>query len=88
MPSQVPTIAIGRLAVDKRYQRQGIGGGMLKDGILKSIEASRTIGVRAILVHALDERAAAFYRRYGFLDSPLGTNTLLLPIDTSIAALA
>lgn len=86
-PPQVPVIVIGRLAVDKQFQRRRIGAGMLKDAITRALKASRTIGVRAILVHAVDDAAAAFYRSYDFLPSPTDARTLLLPIETAAAAL-
>lgn len=87
MPEQIPVVLIGRLAVDLKHQGRGIGGGLLKDAILRSLAIADTIGVRAILVHALDEGAAAFYARYGFQPSPMAPQTLLLPIETAIRAL-
>ena len=69
------------------YVWQGIGGGMLKGAILKSIEASRRIGIRAILVHVIDETAPPFYDAYGFIRSPMGERTFVLPINTAVEAL-
>lgn len=86
-PLRVPVIVIGRLAVDRRFKGRGVGAGLLRDAILRSIEASRAIGVRAILVHAIDDDAASFYRRYGFRPSPLADRTLVLPIETAVKAL-
>ena len=86
-PIQVPVIILGRLAVDKNYQHQGIGSGLLKDALSRAIQASQAIGIRAILVHALDEDAVAFYKQYGFTESPVDHRTLILPIETAIAAL-
>lgn len=86
-PEQVPVVILGRLAVDRREQGRGIGAGMLKDACGRAMEASCSIGVRAILVHAIDDEAAAFYRSYGFVDSPVAPGTLVLPIETVIAAL-
>ena len=87
MPDAIPVIVIGRLAVDERFNGQGIGGGMLKGAILKSIEASRRIGIRAILVHVIDETAPPFYDAYGFVRSPMGERTFVLPINTAVEAL-
>ncbi len=87
MPALVPVIVIGRLAVDKKYQGDGIGLALLKDAIMKSIEASRQIGVRAILVHAIDMKVRPFYLAYGFLPSPHEQRTLFLPIETAMKAL-
>lgn len=86
MPDAIPVIVIGRLAVDERFKGQGIGAGMLKDAILKSIEASRRVGIRAILVHVIDETAAPFYETYGFVQSQMDDRTFILPIDTAIGA--
>ena len=86
-PQHVPVIVVGRLVVDREYQHQRIGSGMLKEAIFKSIEASRTIGVRVVLVHAIDDEAAIFYRGYDFVPSPIADRTLMLPIETAIRAL-
>jgi predicted N-acetyltransferase YhbS len=87
-PDEIPVLLIGRLAVDKRVQRAGIGRGLLKDALLRALLAAQQIGIRAIVVHALDDAAAAFYRRFGFQSAPLGTRTYLLPIETVTRALA
>ena len=76
-----------RLAVDRRYQGLGLGKGMLKDAIRRSVNAAELVGVRAIVVHAIDDAAAEFYKRYGFTASPLDERTLLLPVDTAVTAL-
>ena len=80
LPDPIPVMILGRLAVDVRVQGQGIGRGLLKDAILRTLNAAEIAGVRAILVHALDETAAAFYRNNGFLDSPIDSLTLMLPL--------
>lgn len=87
MPQLVPIIVIGRLAVDESYKDRGIGSALLKDAIFKSIGASHQIGVRAILVHAIDLDVVPFYLAYGFLPSPQEKRTLFLPIETAIKAL-
>ena len=86
-PSEVPVIVLGRLATDSRFQNQGIGGGMLKDAISRAIESSKSIGIRAVVVHAIDDDAIAYYLGFGFLPSPIDRRTLVLPIETAIAAL-
>jgi predicted N-acetyltransferase YhbS len=87
LPDQVPIVVLGRLAVDLSWQRRGVGQGLLKDGILRALGASEMVGIRAIVVHAIDEAAIAFYRRFGFLDSPLDARTLLLPLETARSAM-
>jgi GNAT superfamily N-acetyltransferase len=87
LPDPIPVVVLGRLAIDRRHQGRGLGSALVKDAILKTIAASEIAGVRALLVHATDDQAAAFYRRYGFIASPTGPRTLLLPIETAKAAL-
>ena len=86
-PDPVPLILLGRLAVDLRYQGKGIGAGLLKDALHRTVQVSRTVGSRAVLVHAIDDNARAFYARYGFIEFPAGSRTLFLPIDTLAAGL-
>jgi GNAT superfamily N-acetyltransferase len=81
MPDPIPVMILGRLAVDVSVQGQGIGRGLLKDAILRTLNAAAIAGIRAILVHALDETAAAFYQKHGFLDSPIDSLTLMLPLE-------
>jgi GNAT superfamily N-acetyltransferase len=86
-PEDVPVIVIGRLAVDSAWQGHGIGAGLLRDALIRSADASRQIGVRAVLVHTIDDSAAGFYRRYGFVPSPINARTLMLPVETVVAGL-
>jgi hypothetical protein len=62
--------------------QRGIGSGLLKDAVVRSMQAAELIGVRALLCHALDQQAKAFYLRHGFLESPLDPLTLLLGLKT------
>ena len=87
MPEAIPVVIIGRLAIDRNFQNQGIGKGLLRDAIARIITASQTIGIRAILVHALHDNAATFYKKYDFIASPSNALTLLLPVETAVAAL-
>ncbi|MCB0071353.1 MAG: GNAT family N-acetyltransferase [Caldilineaceae bacterium] len=80
MPDPIPVIVLGRLAVDRAWQGQGLGTAMLRDAVLRTLQAAEIIGVRALLVHALHDDAAAFYRRAGFMPSPLRPHTLMLPL--------
>jgi len=60
MPDPVPAVLIGRLAIDRAWQGQGLGVALLRDAVLRVSAAARTVGVRAILVHGLTEDAKAF----------------------------
>jgi GNAT superfamily N-acetyltransferase len=84
MPDPIPVMIIGRLAVDQKYQRSGIGRGLLRDAILRIVQAAEIAGIRAILVHALDDDAKTFYQRCGFRASPLEPLTLLITVADAI----
>jgi len=80
MPDPVPVMILGRLAVDKAFQGQGIGTGLLKDAVLRSLQAARIAGIRAMLVHAISEDAKRFYERYGFIASPVDPMTVMITL--------
>ena len=66
----IPVVLLARLAVDHTWQGKGLGPGLLKDGILRVLCAAEGIGVRALLVHAKDDKAKAFYLHYDFEPLP------------------
>lgn len=71
VPAQVPCLLLARLAVDVTEQNRRIGRGLLVDAIRRAVRVSEEVGVRALLVHARDERARAFYLHHGeFAPSP------------------
>lgn len=74
----IPVVILARLAVHHTYQGKGIGKAMLKDAILKTLQVAEQGGVRALLVHAIDEKAETFYKQFGFESSPIRENQLLL----------
>jgi predicted N-acetyltransferase YhbS len=74
----VPVILLARLAVDISEQGRGLGGGLVKDAILRAAQAADIIGVRALLTHAKDEAARAFYAKFGFEPSPVNELHLYL----------
>jgi GNAT superfamily N-acetyltransferase len=88
MPDPIPVIVLGRLAIDRRWQGKGLGKALLKDAILRTLQAAEIAGIRAILVHALHEKAALFYSNAGFVPSPTNELTLLLLLKNAAAALA
>lgn len=71
MPDPIPVMLLGRLAVDQVFQGQGIGTGLLRDAVLRTIQAAEIAGIRAILVHAISLEAKRFYEKYGFAASPV-----------------
>ncbi|QYK41055.1 MAG: GNAT family N-acetyltransferase [Paracoccaceae bacterium] len=80
MPDPVPVIVLGRLAVDVREQGNGLGRALLRDAVLRVAAAAREVGVGAMLVHALNDRAKAFYVGAGFEPSPVDPMVLILRI--------
>ena len=66
----VPIMVLARLAVAGDWQRRGIGSGMLKDAILRTLRAAEIAGLIALVVHAKDEAARTFYERFDFVPSP------------------
>jgi len=80
MPDPIPIMLIGRLAVDREYQGRGLGIGLLRDAILRTLQAADIGGIRAILVHAMSEEARRFYAHCGFAASPLEPMTLMITV--------
>jgi GNAT superfamily N-acetyltransferase len=78
MPDPVPVLVLGRLAVDRSAQGLRLGSALLQDAVQRAVAVSSNAGVRALLVHALHERAKAFYQRYGFQPSLTDPMTLML----------
>lgn len=81
MPDPVPAALLGRLAIDRGWQGRGLGAALLRDAVLRVIGAAETIGVRAILVHAISDEAKAFYEHWGLRPSPVEPMTLMITIE-------
>jgi len=85
----VPIMLLARLAIARRRQGQGLGSGLLKDAMLRTIEAADIAGIRAFMVHAKDDEAKAFYERFDFVASasdPYHVFRLLKDIRTALRA--
>ena len=78
MPDPIPVMVLARLAVDTRAQGMKLGAGLLQDAVRRCSQVSHNTGVRAILVHALNDGACQFYAHYGFKASPAHPMTLML----------
>lgn len=78
MPDPVPVMVLARLAVDRQAQGIRLGASLLQDAVDRAVMVSRNAGVRALLVHALHDRAREFYEHYGFQSSPSHPMTLVL----------
>jgi GNAT superfamily N-acetyltransferase len=83
----VPVVLLARLAVDVSVARQGLGSWLLRDAMTRTLAASETIGVRAMLVHAIDNAAREFYLRHGLEPSPTDPLHLMILIKDIAAAL-
>ena len=88
LPNPVPVMVLGRLAVDRNHCGKGIGPALLREAMQRTVEAAQIAGLRALIVHALDDDAVGFYAKYGFQLFPAGTRTLFLPIETLRQAIA
>lgn len=80
MPDPVPVMVLARLAVDQNWQGKGVGRGLLRDAILRTLQAAEIAGIKAILVHAISQEAKAFYEQFGFQPSPIAAMTLMLTL--------
>ena len=82
MPDPIPVMVLARLAVDIRTQGMQLGAGLLRDAVDRSLAVAKNTGVRALLVHALHERAKQFYLYFGFQASPVHPLTLMLRLKS------
>ncbi len=80
-PNPVPMALIGRLAVHKDTQRQGVGSALLRDAILRIAQAAEIMGIKGIMVHALDDDSANFYARCGFRPSKVDDHHLMISMS-------
>lgn len=88
MPDPIPVVIIARLAVDESFKGQGIGAGLLKDALLRVVGAAQEIGIRAVMVHALDDAVRDFYLKHGFYESPTNAQTMMIPVQEIQAAMS
>ncbi len=86
-PDPVPVMGLGRLAVDSEHQGTGLGRALLRDTVLRTLQAADIAGIRALLVHAISEKAKDFYERCDFRPSPLGPMSLMITLRDAEAAL-
>jgi GNAT superfamily N-acetyltransferase len=83
----IPICLVARLAVDRESQGRGLGADLLLDALRRAVGAADLVGIRAVVVHALDDEAAAFYEHFSF--APLGgePRTLMVPLAAVRAVL-
>jgi GNAT superfamily N-acetyltransferase len=80
MPDPIPVMVLGRLAVDTSYQGSGLGQGLLRDALLRTLQVAGQTGIRAVVLHAVSEPARRFYERAGFAESPIDPMTMMISI--------
>jgi GNAT superfamily N-acetyltransferase len=84
----IPVILLARLAVDRAEQGRGLGSALLKDAFYRIASAAEVVGARAVLVHAIDAPAGAFYEHFNFEEFPAGSLHLMLSLKDVRAAIA
>jgi GNAT superfamily N-acetyltransferase len=80
----VPVMILARLAIDQKHQNAGLGRALLKDALLRTVQAADIAGIRAMLVHAKDDAARNWYLHWGFESSPTDPYHLFLLIKDLI----
>lgn len=80
MPDPVPVVLLGRLAVDVCTQGHNFGKWLLNDAVIRVSNLADQVGIKAVMVHAINEQAKAFYEYFGFVESPVAANTLFYKI--------
>jgi predicted GNAT family N-acyltransferase len=84
----IPAALIGRLARDQRVRGEGLGDLLLADAVRRVIDASSSLAIFAIVVEATDEKAAAFYRSFGFTPPPSRPLRLFMPVSEAAEAVS
>jgi GNAT superfamily N-acetyltransferase len=87
-PNPVPCLLLGQIATDQAWAGRGIGTGLLRHALTRSVAGAQLVGGRALLVNALDEEAALFWRHHGFIPSPDDPFILFRSISDIAASLA
>lgn len=88
MPDPIPVVVLGRLAVARSHQGQGLGRALFQDAARRVVFAAETIGIRGMIVHAISDDARAFYLALGLDPSPLEPMTLMVTVADLWATLS
>lgn len=87
-PQSIPSILLAKFALDRRRQGRGEGSVLLVDALSVAIEGMRDLGGRLIVVDAVDEDAAGFYRKHGFIACPGRRDRLVMKASDAAASLS
>ena len=88
MPDPVPVMILGRLAVDRGWQGRNLGASLLREAVVRILQAAEIGGIRAILVDAISEDGKRFYERHGFRVSPVDPMILMITVADAKKALS
>ena len=80
MPTHIPSVILGRLAIDTKWQGHGLGQALLFDAVQRSLNVSQEVSARLVIVHALSKQAEAFYQKNGFTKLPVDSPTYALDL--------
>ena len=80
MPEPIPVMIIARLAVDRQHQGKGFGAALLRDALLRTLQAAEIAGIRAVLLHAISKEATRFYVHHGFAESPVDPMIMMISL--------
>ncbi|MEO0399642.1 MAG: GNAT family N-acetyltransferase [Pseudomonadota bacterium] len=81
MPDPIPVMVLARLAITQEHQGQGLGRALVRDALLRTIQAADIAGIRGVIVHALNDDARTFYEALGFSKSPVQDGTLMVTLN-------
>jgi GNAT superfamily N-acetyltransferase len=88
LPRKIPAVRLGRLAVHREHQGQGIGKDLVLLALKKTAEGAALVGVAGLFVDAKDASVAQFYEKFGFVALPDQPLTLFLPVQTLLQTVA
>ena len=86
-PRAIPAILLAKLALDRRFQGRGLGGELFVHALGTIVAAARSAGGRLIVVDAIDDNAASFYRAHSFEPSPRNAHRLVMKLSTAARTL-
>jgi predicted N-acetyltransferase YhbS len=83
MPDPIPMVILARLAIDRSCQRLGLGRHLIADAVMRTLHIAEQAGVRGLLVSAIDDAAAAYYQRLGFIPAKQSEAVLMLRLSAA-----
>ncbi|RVA15343.1 N-acetyltransferase [Mesorhizobium sp. M7A.F.Ca.US.002.01.1.1] len=87
-PAELPVAVLARLAVTKEHQGVGLGPALLKNALMSVVSAAQLVAFRGVIVHAIDDDAMSFYKKFEFQETKGMDRRLILPARDIVASLA